>query len=149
MSMEKSRHIYQNGYTKAFHNNYYHSIDQAYVFAIGVSLTCGQNSQKHIWTFAGASDEAANNAIHKCSCINPNLDPTSLRIPNFIGSDYFCDAALSNPFYFNTKELYPSDPLWDGQGCGSSNTCCSVADLCTNSPPWFNKHLTSSTTDDV
>ena len=40
--------------------------------------------------------------------------------------------------------FYPNDPLWDGQGCGRLNTCCSF-----NSPPWFMKELSSSTSDDI
>jgi len=34
------------------------------------------------------------------------------------------------------------DPLWDGQGCGPTSSCCSF-----NSPPWFNVRLPNSTTD--
>ena len=39
--------------------------------------------------------------------------------------------------------LYPSDPLWDGQGCdGLEHTCCDHPNL-----PWFCKKLLQSTTD--
>ena len=138
---------YQNGYPIAFHYSSYHSIDQAYVY--GMSLTYGQNPRKHIWTFAGAADETSSSPTFKCPCINRNISPSSMNIPSFIGNDYFCDTSLSN-FYTNYgNALYPSDPLWDGQGCGSSNTCCSILNLCTNSPPWFIKHLPSATTDNV
>ena len=37
-----------------------------------------------------------------------------------------------------------NDPLWDGARCGRSSTCCSF-----NSPPWFMKQLSSSTSDDL
>ena len=40
--------------------------------------------------------------------------------------------------------LQPADPLWDGKGCGPTNTCCSF-----NTPPWFVKDLSSATTDNI
>ena len=138
---------YQTSTPVAFYYNSYYghnSIDKAYVY--GVSLTHSQNPRKHIWTFAGAADESSNNPLFKCPCINRNISPSSTGIPSFIGNDYFCDTALS---YGYGSGLYSSDPLWDGQGCGSSNTCCSVSNLCTNSPPWFIKHLPSSTSDNI
>ena len=137
---------YQNGWPIAYHYGY-NSINQAYVF--GVSLTHGQNPRKHIWTFAGAADESSGNPTFKCPCINTNIQLSSFNIPSFIGNDYFCDTSLSSHYTNYGKVFFPTDPLWDGQGCGSSNTCCSIANLCTNSPPWFIKHLSSSTTDDV
>ena len=76
---------------------------------------------------------------------------STIRIPSFIGNDYFCDASLSNYFSSYSKSFYPNDPLWDGNGngCGTSNTCCSVSNLYTKSPPWFIKHLSSSTSDNI
>ena len=140
---------YQNGWSIAFNYNSYHSIDKAYVY--GVSLTHGQNPRKHIWTFAGASDESTQNPTFKCPCTNSNISPSSITIPSFVRNDYFCDTALANHYGSGySKAIYPSDPLWDGEGCGSTNTCCSVPNLCgNNSPPWFIKHLPSFTTDDV
>ncbi len=35
--------------------------------------------------------------------------------------------------------LYSEDPLWDGQGCGLTSSCCQF-----NSPPWFCKKLATS-----
>ena len=101
--------------------------------------------------FAGAADETSSSLTFKCPCINQNISPSSINIPSFVGNDYFCDTSLSNSYSSYSKGFYPSDPLWDGQGCGSSNTCCSVLNLCTNSPPWFIKHLDlpSATTDNV
>ena len=138
---------YQYGYPRAFRYNRYNSIDQAYVF--GVSLTHGQYPRKHIWTFAGTVDESSNNYRYKCPCINRYMSQSSSHIPSFIGNDYFCDTGLYNNYYWYGQTLYPSDPLWDGQGCGTSNTCCSVSNLCNDSPPWFIKRLPSSTTDNV
>ena len=133
---------YQNRAPIAF---YSHSrgIDNEYV--IGVSLTHGQNPRKHIWTFAGAADETANIYNIKCPCINTALNPAvSSYIPSFVGNDYFCDTALSVYYGSVPSALQPSDPLWDGKGCGPASTCCSF-----NTPPWFVKDLPSPTTDDV
>ena len=138
---------YQNGYPVAFHYNSYNSIDHAYVY--GVSLTHGQNPHKHIWTFAGAADETSNHPAWKCPCINRHMSTSTIRIPSFIGNDLFCDTSLSNYYTSYSKGFFPNNPLWDGSGCGSSNTCCSISNLCTKSPPWFIKHLSSSTTDKV
>ena len=41
-------------------------------------------------------------------------------------------------------KLYEEDPLWDGQGCSSSSTCCSF-----NNPPYFTKQLPSPTSDPI
>ena len=135
---------YQNQVPTAFNhitNTNYDEIDEPYVF--GVSLTHGQSPRKHIWTFAGAPDETSYHPVWKCPCINTNYPPPP-PVPSFVGNDYFCDTALSS--YYNSVDwtFQPSDPLWDGKGCGPTNTCCSF-----NHPPWFVKDLPSPTTDDV
>ena len=38
---------------------------------------------------------------------------------------------------------FDDDPLWDGEGCGQFNTCCSL-----NYPPWFMKEI-APTTDNI
>ena len=133
---------YQNRVPIAF---FYSSrgIEREYVS--GVSLTHGHNPRKHIWTFAGAYDEAVGDDDSKCVCTNPALrSSVSSHIPSFVGSDYFCDTALSVPQHTVPRALQPSDPLWDGRGCGPTSTCCSF-----NTPPWFVRDLPSPTTDDV
>ncbi len=129
---------YQKITSIAFHHGS-RGIDRDYVF--GVSLTHGQNPRKHIWTFAGASDETNRDYNFKCPCINTAL--TSSQVPSFVGNDYFCDTALSGR-YTGSNQVYTYDPLWDGKGCGSTNRCCSF-----NTPPWFVKNLSSSTTDNI
>ncbi len=116
-------------------------IERDYVF--GVSLTHGRNPRKHIWTFAGASDETNQQYTYKCPCINTAL--TSSRVPSFVGNDYFCDTAYSS-FYtnYNPYPLQVNDPLWDGKGCGRTNTCCSF-----NRLPWFIKQLPSPTNENI
>ena len=62
-------------------------------------------------------------------------------IPPFIGQDYFCETGSRDLFQY---VFYADDPLWNGQGCGSTSTCCSF-----NNPPWFCKQLLQPTTDDI
>ena len=122
-------------------------IDAAYVY--GVSLTHGQNPREHIWTFVGASDETSSNPSFKCPCINTNINPPP-TVPSFIGSDYYCDTTFE-VFYGNAPNRYSvhvSDPLWDGEGCGSTNTCCNDPQREVN-PPWFVKTLSSPTSDNI
>ena len=132
---------YQQNSPDAF-EPYYHNrsltIDDTYVD--GISLTHGRNPRKHIWTFVSALHEIDTGGYTICPCTNTN-NPLSIPIPPFVGSDYFCDTGSNNHFVY---KFYPDDPLWDGQGCGQLNTCCSF-----NNPPWFMKELPSSTSEDI
>ena len=130
---------YQFGTPDAFHNFFggQTTIDSNYVD--GVSLTHGSPRQ-HIWTFAGAEDELATDGPDfVCPCTTSSSDPPSL--PTFVGQDYFCATGSRNRF---ESIFYPDDPLWDGQGCGGTSTCCEF-----NNPPWFCKQLPQPTTDDI
>ena len=129
---------------------WYHSrgIDADYVF--GVSLTHGQSPREHIWTFAGALDETSDGRYSrfKCPCTNANIDPTP-TLPSYIGNEYFCDTASETTWdTFDHTTLLPSDPLWDGEGCGPTSTCCYDPQRNVN-PPWFVKTLSSPTSDDI
>ena len=132
-------------YFNAYSNNQlYNDIDGRYV--VGVSLTHGSvNHRSHIWTFAGSSDETSYRPTFKCPCINTNIQPS--RVQSFIGNDYFCDTAQSSLFV-RQAALHPSDPLWDGEGCGPTNACCNFPSDQVK-PPWFYKHLSQGTTDDI
>ena len=110
-------------------------------YAEGVSATRGSPRQ-HIWTFAGGFDEQSNPSTSRCPCITGNSAAQN-SIPSFVGQNYFCESGLTRysdgingPFFSN------GDPLWDGQGCGPTSSCCTF-----NSPPWFNVRLPSPTTD--
>ena len=108
-------------------------------FVDGVSLTRG-SPRKHIWTFAAGLQE---NLISRfggrftCPC-----SPGSTQVPpSFVGNDYFCESGC--PGHYG-RNLY-SDPLWDGEGCGSLETvCCQAAGL-----PWFHKRLNVTTNDNI
>ena len=114
-------------------------IDSTYLD--GVSVTHGSPRQ-HIWSFAAGIDERETRSFLLCPCVigstNGNL------IPSFVGQNYFCESGLTQ-WDSRTFVLWPNgDPLWDGQGCGPTSSCCTF-----NSPSWFNVQLSSPTTDDI
>ena len=130
---------YQKDYIDAFEaydEGLVTTIDDAYV--AGVSLTHGSPRQ-HIWTFAAGATEDQPLWNDACPC-----DATiSISIPPFVGGDYFCESGV-NIGYTSYRLLYPDDPLWDGEGCASTSTCCEF-----NNPPYFTKKLPNPTTDDI
>ena len=128
---------YQHGFPDAFNPFYING-----TYLDGVSLTHGSDgSQQHIWSFVSAGGEGSffgSTSICACSSSNPWPHSTS-----FVGEDYFCDSG-NHAIESSTTTFYSDDPLWDGQGCGSSSACCKF-----NSPPWFCKTLRHFTTDDL
>ena len=77
-----------------------------------------------------------------CPCVVGSTSGN--RIPSFVGQNYFCETGLIR-FNGVFGVLFSNgDPLWDGQGCGPTSSCCTF-----NSPPWFNVQLSSPTTDDI
>ena len=134
---------YQVGEPQAFlvYNVFFSSIDNVYVD--GVSLTYG-NPRQHIWTFANALDERLGHLDDsKCLCTNIN-NTHIVNIPPYIGNDYFCETGVPTGQAFDKTTFHADDPLWDGQGCGPTSTCCTF-----NNPPWFCKQLPQSTNADL
>jgi hypothetical protein len=126
---------YQVGHPAAFINSWGYTIDERYVD--GVSLTYGSPRQ-HIWTFANALDEeGVGNDDSRCSCTDPSRPNTT---PSFVGIDYFCETGVPPGQTWTSGTFYADDPLWDGQGCGPTSTCCTF-----NNPPWFCKQLPQPT----
>ena len=103
----------------------------------GVSLTHGPaGSRQHVWSFAAGEGEISSTAL-ACPC---NAG-TSVNIPSFVGSDYFCESSHAG----SCSQIYfGDDPLWDGMNCPSSSTCCEF-----NDPPYFTKTLSSTTNNDL
>ena len=111
------------------------TIDGSYVD--GVSLTYG-NPRNHIWTFVNTLDEyphTSNVYSQKCPCSNIN-EQRPIIIPSYVGNSYFCETGVPPGQYWNDSRFYADDPLWDGEGCGPTNACCTF-----NNPPWFCKQL--------
>ena len=107
-------------------------------FVDGVILTCG-TPRTHVWTFVAVEDETQYN-YNACPCTRTNRQYTGI-VPPFIGDDYFCDTGSRSA---SREVYYINDPLWDGDGCGGSSTCCSWQD-----PPWFCKRLPRVTRDSL
>ena len=128
---------YQVGPSSAFNYGPSRSIDNSYVE--GVSVTRG-SPRRHIWTFAAGVDEQGSYTSELCPCETGSTSRS--RVPSFVGQNYFCETGLTRwPGTYGV--LYSNgDPLWDGQGCGPTSSCCTF-----NSPPWFNVRLSSRTTD--
>lgn len=112
----------------------------------GVAVTYGPpGDRQHVWTFAAGKSErpelgdAPEEAL--CPC-NPEVLTENLRIPDFIGQDYFCEAGSVD---LDTSGLHGNDPLWDGAGCfTANNACCEF-----RGPPYFTRTLTNSTSDNL
>ena len=128
---------YQDRYTSGFrtyHDGEVATIDGACV--TGVSLTHGSPRQ-HIWTFAAGFRENYFTYTGSCPC-----DATvNITTPPFVGKDYFCESGRNSGLHLI---FFPDDPLWDGDGCTATSTCCSF-----NNPPYFTKQLPSPTTYDI
>ena len=127
---------YQKGFPDAFTSSS-RSINTFY--ADGISVTHGSPRQ-HIWTFTAGVDEQSNGGS-TCPCVAGSRSGS--RIPSFVGQNYFCESGLTR--FNNVHVLFSNgDPLWDGQGCGPTSSCCTF-----NSPPWFNVQLSSPTTNNI
>ena len=101
----------------------------------GVSITRG-SSRKKVWSFIAGYSES-DSSSSSCPCNTGS----SVSVPSSIGNNYFCESGVSNS---PSQILYTSDPLWDGQGCGSDETaCCNVPGI-----PWFHRNYGSTTTTD-
>jgi len=132
---------YQFGHPEAFgaeNLGYPMTIDGPYVD--GVSVTHG-NPRQHIWTFACALSEIAR-GLGICPCTDTNY-LSNINIPSYVGEDYFCETGVP-PGETYSSVFYPNDPLWDGEGCGPTSTCCTF-----NDPPWFCQQLPQTTTNDI
>ena len=122
----------------AYHTRKETTIDDAYV--AGVSLTHGSPRQ-HIWTFAAGATEGNPTWDEVCPC-DASIN---INVPSFVGEDYFCESGIDESWsYYQHNRLHPDDPLWDGENCRSSSSCCSL-----HGPPTFVKELTTPTTDDI
>ena len=102
----------------------------------GVTISRGP-SQQQIWTLMGGRSESSSSSS-SCPCNTGS----SVSVPASIGNNYFCESGTSASI--PTNILYTSDPLWDGQGCGSlEGPCCNVPGI-----PWFHRDYGSTTTTD-
>ena len=116
------------------------SIDATYLDGVSVTYS---SPRQHIWSFAGGLDEDTSDlSSFSCPCVTGSTNEN--LIPSFVGQNYFCESGITQ-WDGRLGVFWPNaDPLWDGQGCGPTSSCCTF-----NSPPWFNVTLSSPTTDDI
>ena len=121
-----------NTYYGSNHNN----LNGDYVD--GISITRGSPRQ-HIWTLMAGNYE--NNDVYgsyNCPCATDSTQ----QVQSFVGDHYFCESGIATGTY--QQQLYTSDPLWDGQSCGSNESpCCNVPGI-----PWFHRDYGNTTTTD-
>ena len=98
---------------------------------------------QHIWSFAAGLTESGDPQYFGCPCANRL---SRQNVPSYVGNDYFCESG--NPGVGSVTMFYPTDPLWDGEGCGAA-TCCELSYPPGVTPPWFCKQLPEVTTDDI
>ena len=116
-------------------NSYHNDLNSYYVD--GVSITSGSPRQ-HIWTLMAANYERFVDGRHVCPCATGSTQ----SVQSFVGDHYFCESGIAGTTYH--EQLYTSDPLWDGQGCGSRETaCCNAPGI-----PWFRRDYGNTTTTD-
>ena len=106
----------------------------------GVSITRGSPHQ-HVWTLMAGLHEGHRNT-HLGSICSCSAAGSTQQVQSFIGDHYFCESAVASGEW--QQQLYTSDPLWDGQGCGSEESaCCNVPGI-----PWFHRDYGNTTTTD-
>uniref|UniRef100_A0A1X7UXV5 Fibrinogen C-terminal domain-containing protein n=2 Tax=Amphimedon queenslandica TaxID=400682 RepID=A0A1X7UXV5_AMPQE len=102
-------------------NSYHNNLNSYYVD--GVSITSGSPRQ-HIWTLMAANYEqfGVGDGRHVCPCATGSTQ----SVQSFVSDHYFCESGISDTIKYQ-QQLYTSDPLWDGQGCGFREApCCNA-----------------------
>ena len=128
---------YQKGTTDGF-SSYHHSsrsINDPYLD--GVSITYGF-PRKHIWSFGtGQSDDNSQSHVN-CPCAK-SRGPLP---PSFARDHFYCESGDTGSYSYTA--YYTSDPLWDGKGCTSENSCCAQPNQ-----PWFYRQIPLTSNDNI
>ena len=105
----------------------------------GVSITKG-SPREHVWTFmAGHYGTSLIYPQYNCPCATGSTQTPQ----SFVGNHYFCESGnlAGSLIYY----LLTSNPLWDGQNCGSLDAnCCSAPGI-----PWFHRTYSVATNDSL
>uniref|UniRef100_A0A1X7VMY6 Fibrinogen C-terminal domain-containing protein n=1 Tax=Amphimedon queenslandica TaxID=400682 RepID=A0A1X7VMY6_AMPQE len=116
------------------------NIDLNSYYVDGVSITRGSPRQ-HVWSLMAANCEV--NFYFTFDRFCPCGTGSVVSVSSFIGDHYFCESGIGGAGFYR-KQLYTSDPLWDGEGCGFlESPCCDVPGI-----PWFHRDYGSTTTTD-
>ena len=107
----------------------------------GMDITRG-NPRQQVWSFASSTSRMT--LAYICPCSNRSLNIPTTNVPTFVGSNYFCDCGAPPYTTEPAGKHYYSHIMWSGTDCPPDSTCCSF-----NTPPWFWRVLSNSTTDDI
>ena len=61
--------------------------------------------------------------------------------PSFVQDHYYCEAGNVGD---RENRWFDEDPLWDGEGCPTNNTCCDPPNL-----PWFHRIVNPASIADI
>ena len=130
---------YQKGRANSFAAHYRVSQQLDGYYVDGLSITYSSPRQ-HIWSYAvGAYDDGGD-----CFCNCPCGNNGGADAPSFVGSNYYCESGNINIQNYMDLTYYLNDSLWDGSECYGNANCCTNPNL-----PWFQRHLSESTTSDI
>ena len=116
----------------AFHSS--NSIDAVYVD--GLSITY-DSPRRHLWTYAAGHSESGFISGANCPCAANSGSPP----PSFVQDHYYCEAGNVGD---RENRWFDEDPLWDGEGCPTNNTCCDPPNL-----PWFHRIINPPSNADI
>ena len=129
---------YQRGSPDAFdvYANLGRDVNDPYVDGLSITYN-DMSSRQHLWTYAAGFAESGFAGSDNCPC----ADTTAMQPPSFVGDHYYCESGNVGA---REDQWYPDDPLWDGEGCPTGNTCCDPPNL-----PWFNRVINPPSTADI
>ena len=128
---------YQHQSTDAFGSFHVHIVNIDSPYVDGLSITYGSSPRRHLWTYAAGFAESGISGQGNCPCAE-----ASGRAPrSFVGHHYYCESGNVGIY---ADQWYVDDPLWDGEGCPTGNTCCDPPNL-----PWFNRMINPPSTADI
>ena len=102
----------------------------------GLSITY-DTPRRHLWTYAAGYSDSGSLGAANCPCASYS----GALPPSFVGDHYFCESGNVGEA---EDQWYADDPLWDGAGCPTNNTCCDPPVL-----PWFNRMIDEPSTVDI
>ena len=131
------------GYQRYTTNAFLGIADIDSIYVDGLSITY-DSPRRHLWTYASgfAKTGRTGGTGANCPCAADNSGSPQAPLPAFVQDHYYCESG--NAAGVAQDEWYPDDPLWDGEGCPTSNACCDPPNL-----PWFNRIIDPPSTADI
>ena len=115
------------------------TIDDNYVD--GVSFTYGPTTKRqHLFSY-GAANNAAISDSSSCACQNGDIGSGYNQIMLW---DFMCDTGYGPISSDYEPTLVAPKTLFNGEGCGTGNGCCSVVGT-----PWFYRYLPTTLDEEI